>query len=101
MTSIVPSDSLQTGQPRRTRPESLLDVWLPVILISSVGIFLCYSIWGKTGEMLLDFGNEQYIAWQISQGKVLFSDVSCLYGPLSPNLNAIVMRMAGTQFNTI
>ncbi|MDP9174958.1 MAG: hypothetical protein M3O30_14010 [Planctomycetota bacterium] len=66
-----------------------------------MGIFLCCSIWGKTGDILGDFGNDQYISWQVSQGKVLFRDVACVYGPLSPNINALVIRAAGPQLNVM
>jgi hypothetical protein len=85
----------------RTWREPSWKRWFPPILISAVGIFLCCSIWGKTGEILLDFGNDQYAAWQVSQGKLLFRDIACIYGPLSPNINALVMRVAGPQLNAI
>jgi hypothetical protein len=85
----------------RTWWESSCNGWLPPILISAVAAALCCSIWGKTGEILLDFGNDLYTAWQVSQGKVLFRDVACIYGPLSPNINALVMRVAGPQLNAI
>ncbi|MGD0464861.1 MAG: glycosyltransferase family 39 protein [Tepidisphaeraceae bacterium] len=75
--------------------------WLPPTLILTTALSLSYWIWGHTGEILLDFGNELYTAWQLSQGKTLYRDVACLYGPLSPTLNAAIMRLFGPGLTTI
>jgi hypothetical protein len=81
--------------------ESLREIWLPIFLTTSVGVFLTCSIWAKTGDILGDFGNEQYVAWQISQGKILFRDVAYLYGPLSPDFNGLIAHLAGNQLDVI
>ena len=56
-------------------------------------------IWGKTGDIIGDFGHDRYIAWQVADGKMLFRDVACFFGPLSPDINALVIRLAGPQIN--
>jgi len=71
------------------------------LLIAAVAGSLACWIWGHTGEILLDFGGQLYIAWQVSIGKVLYRDVSSVYGPLSPCLNAIVMKLFGPSLNVI
>ncbi|HEX4054994.1 MAG TPA: glycosyltransferase family 39 protein [Tepidisphaeraceae bacterium] len=75
--------------------------YFPPILIFAVGASLCYWLWSRTGEILLDFGNELYTAWQLSQGKVLYRDIAYPYGPLSPTINATVMRVFGPSLTTI
>jgi hypothetical protein len=80
---------------------SFLHIWLPAALITTVGIVLCCSIWGKTGDIIGDFGHDRYIAWQVSNGKLLFRDVACIFGPLSPEINALIIRLAGPQFNVV
>lgn len=75
--------------------------WLPPVLIAAIGASLCYWIWSRTGEILLDFGNELYTAWQLSQGKLLYRDIAYPYGPLSPTINATVMRLFGPSLTTI
>ena len=70
-------------------------------LITAVGGSLAWWIWGRTGEILLDFGGQLYIAWQISSGKVLYRDVASVYGPLSPCLNAALMKIFGPSLNVV
>jgi 4-amino-4-deoxy-L-arabinose transferase-like glycosyltransferase len=75
--------------------------WLPPTLIATTGLSLAYWLWAHTGEILLDFGNELYVAWQLSQGKTLYRDIAYLFGPLSPTINATVMRLFGPGLTTI
>jgi hypothetical protein len=75
--------------------------WLPPALIATTLLSLTYWLWSRTGEILLDFGNELYIAWQLSQGKTLYRDIACLYGPLSPTINAAIMRLFGPSLSTL
>jgi hypothetical protein len=70
------------------------DAWFPQVLPLAIGIPLGLFLWGKTGEILQDFGNDLYFAWQLSQGKAL-------YRPLSPWINAGVMRALGTGVTPI
>jgi hypothetical protein len=93
----------QTSRPaaRRYIVPMRRPAWLPLTLILATTLSLTYWLWSRTGEIILDFGNELYTAWQLSQGKVLYRDVACLYGPLSPTLNAAVMRIFGPSLNTI
>ena len=39
------------------------------------------------------FGRELYVPWQLTQGKVLYRDIESIFGPLSPYLNALWMRL--------
>jgi hypothetical protein len=98
-----PNQLTQNGstKSRGTWAKSICNIWLPVALIFAVGACLCCSIWGKTGDIVGDFGDDLYDAWRVSQGKLLFRDVACFFGPLSPNINALIMRVAGRQFNVI
>jgi hypothetical protein len=75
--------------------------WLPPALIATTLLSLTYWLWSHTGEILLDFGNELYTAWQLSQGKTLYRDIACLYGPLSPTINAAIIRLFGPNLNTL
>jgi hypothetical protein len=69
--------------------------------LAAIGGGLCFWLWGRTGEILIDFGNELYIPWQLSTGQVLYRDVQCVYGPLSVNFNAFMMRLLGPGLPTI
>jgi len=77
------------------------EILIPVVLIGGTGSVLCWSIWGKTGDILIDFGNDLYVSWRVSQGDVLFRDVAYLYGPLSPTIDGLAMRICGAGIGTI
>jgi hypothetical protein len=71
--------------------------------IEAVGIFTlaCATVyfaatsWRKWSDPLIDFGEQLYSAWQLSQGAVLYRDVDLLYGPLSQYFNAGIFRIFG------
>jgi hypothetical protein len=73
-------------------------LWLEFIgLATLVGlaVFFVASSWRKWPDPLIDFGAQLYTAWQLSQGAVLYRDVSCLYGPLSQYFNAGLFALFG------
>jgi hypothetical protein len=57
--------------------------------------------WRKWPDPLIDFGRELYVPWQITGGKVLYRDIASLFGPLSPYVNALWMRMFGVSLMTL
>ena len=57
--------------------------------------------WRKWPDLLLDFGRELYIPWQITEGQVLYRDLACLFGPLSPYFHAFLFRLFGVSFATL
>lgn len=66
------------------------------IIILAIGtIFFIATSWRKWPDPLIDFGQQLYNAWQLSNGAVLYRDVGCIYGPLSEYLNAVVFWLFG------
>jgi hypothetical protein len=57
--------------------------------------------WRKWPDPLIDFGRELYVPWQITRGKVLYRDIASLFGPLSPYVNALWMRVFGVSLMTL
>ena len=57
--------------------------------------------WGKWPDVLVDFGRELYIPWQISEGKVLYRDIAYVQGPLSPYINALWFSVLGVSVHTL
>lgn len=57
--------------------------------------------WLKWPDIVVDFGKELYIAWQLVEGKTLYSDIAYFNGPLSPYLNAFWFRLFGVSFRTL
>ncbi|MCE5211470.1 MAG: hypothetical protein LLG40_07950, partial [Deltaproteobacteria bacterium] len=59
----------------------------PLILVL-VGICMLKLSWFKWPDLLIDYGRELYVPWQITQGGVLYRDINHLYGPLAHYFNA-------------
>ena len=69
--------------------------------VLGTALFMAAALWGRVGEVLADFGNELYVAWQLSLGKVLYRDIDYRFGPLSTYANALYMRIFGASVQTI
>ena len=49
-------------------------------------------IWARGCHPLVDFGREAYLAWQLSEGRILYVDINHLHGPFSPYANALAFK---------
>jgi len=63
--------------------------------LAASAVFFIASSWRKWPDPLIDFGEQLYSAWRLSQGAVLYRDVGLLYGPLSQYFNAGIFRIFG------
>ena len=50
------------------------------------------ATWGGWPDVLIDYGKELTIAWELAEGRALYRDVAYFLGPLSPYLNALCSR---------
>jgi 4-amino-4-deoxy-L-arabinose transferase-like glycosyltransferase len=57
--------------------------------------------WRKWPDLLIDFGHELYIPWQLASGKVLYRDIAFLFGPFSQYLNAFWFKLFGVSLSTL
>lgn len=64
-------------------------------MLMGLAAFFIATSWRKWSDPLLDFGDQLYSAWRLSQGAVLYRDVDLLYGPLSQYFNAGVFDLFG------
>ncbi|HET9553345.1 MAG TPA: glycosyltransferase family 39 protein [Anaeromyxobacteraceae bacterium] len=96
MTSTSPE-----SPPAPSAPTLLARFAPAAALVTAFAAMLIFS-WGKWPDVLIDFGHELYIPWQLSLGKVLNRDVMlAATGPLSPYLNALAFLVAGTSLRTL
>lgn len=72
----------------------------PLILVL-VGICMLKLSWFKWPDLLIDYGRELYVPWQITQGGVLYRDINHLYGPLAHYFNAFLFQIFGTGLSTL
>ena len=64
-------------------------------LVAAVGLLMLGLSWRKWPDVLIDFGQQLYLAWQMSEGRSLYADLVCNYGPLAAYLNAWAFGLGG------
>jgi len=70
--------------------------WGPWLLIAAGG-FMAHISWLKWPDLVIDFGEQVYIAWRLSEGAVLYRDIVYFYGPLSSTIHALLFKLFGPQ----
>ncbi len=75
--------------------------WLGALFIAGVAVAGLIWTWGTWPDILMDFGRELYIPWQLAEGKVLYTDIAYFNGPLSPYLNSLWFRLFGVSLMTL
>jgi len=75
--------------------------WAGPALILAVFIALLVWTWQRLADVLVDFGVQLYVPWQLAQGKVLYRDIAHYTGPLSVYFNALAFRMFGVSLRTL
>jgi Dolichyl-phosphate-mannose-protein mannosyltransferase len=70
------------------------------VILATAVVLLCWS-WGTWPDVLVDFGQQLYIPWQLSEGKVLYRDLAYYNGPLSQYANAGLFRLFGVSLRTL
>ena len=72
----------------------------PLSLVGLFAFFL-WKTWLKWPEPMVDFSRYLYIPWRLSEGALLFRDVSCFYGPLPLLVQAEAFRLFGPGLDVI
>ncbi len=75
--------------------------WVGPVAIIVVGFAMAYWSWGNWPDVLIDFGRELYVPWQLVEGKILYTDIAYLNGPLSPYVNALWFSLFGVSLLTL
>jgi hypothetical protein len=71
-------------------------------IIGAVFATLTFKTWRRWPDLVVDFGAQLYMPWQISTGAVLYRDVHYLAGgPLSQYYHALVFKIFGVSFLTL
>ena len=74
------------------------------ILRAALVLFAFYIVhlsFMKWPDVLVDFGRELYIPWQVSEGKVLYRDIAHFNGPFSVYLHAFLFSTIGVSIYTL
>jgi len=71
-----------------------IDLWIWLSL-PVVGVTLAMVSWQKWQDLLVDFGQQVYVPWQLAEGQILYRDIFYIYGPLSSYLHALLFKIIG------
>ena len=69
--------------------------WAGPLLLAFTALGMLSLSWRKWPDVLIDYGQQLYLAWQMSEGRSLYQDLVCNYGPLAAYLNAWVFQFGG------
>lgn len=86
--------------PAASRSETLRNVASAVVLGGTFVTF-AWASWRTWPDILVDFGQELYVPWRLSEGEVLYRDVAWVTGPLSQYVNATLFRLFGVSLSTL
>src|SRR5689334_6265115 len=96
---MAPSSVIRARRPfvahGRVRPSGAL------VLHAVLFAVLAAWTWLKWPDPIVDFGRELYVPWQLTRRKGLYRDIESVYGPLSPYVNALWMRLFGVSLLTL
>lgn len=74
---------------------------IPFFVLGSAFIILAFWSWRKWADITVDFGNELYVPWRLSEGEHLYRDLAFSVGPLSQYFNALLFRLFGVSLSTL
>lgn len=80
-----------------TLPDSYRNILVLAILVSAGGMMAWIS-WLKWPDLLVDFGEQVHVTWQVAEGKILYRDLAFAHGPLSIYLHALIFKLLGPGF---
>jgi dolichyl-phosphate-mannose-protein mannosyltransferase len=75
--------------------------WAGPSLIVIVFCVMTFWSWRKWPDLLVDFGQQLYIPWQLAGGKLLYRDIVILHGPLSQYFNAFWFKLFGPSLTVL
>jgi hypothetical protein len=70
--------------------------WLVVLFA-----ILLRASWLRWGDPIVDIGRELEIPWKVAAGQWLYRDMAYNYGPLSPMLHGLLLKLFGVQLGVI
>ena len=72
----------------------------PIVLLLAFA-YMIFISWRKLTDLLIDFGRELYIPWQITNGQLLYRDLAHIYGPFSSYFKALVFYIFGASITVL
>ncbi len=84
------------------KTSSRRDAVCAAAVIGAVFAVMTCKTWRRWPDLVVDFGAQLYMPWQLSTGAVLYRDVHYLAGgPLSQYYHALLFKIFGVSFQTL
>ena len=64
-------------------------------------LYMLVISWRKWSDLIVDYGQQLYVPWQLAEGQVLYRDIIYIYGPFSSYLHALVFKLFGPGMLTL
>ena len=97
----APDSPLPNSADRTARLWAKARPWAgPLSLAGLLAVFL-WKTWLRWPDALVDFPNFLYLPWRMSQGALLYRDLTCIYGPLPLLVQAGAFRLFGPGLDVI
>jgi hypothetical protein len=75
--------------------------WIGAAIVAAAFVAMLVWTWQTWADVLVDFGVQLYVPWQLTQGKVLYRDIAHYTGPMSVYYNALAMRTFGVNLRVL
>lgn len=75
--------------------------WIGPLVVAAAAVVMIVWSWARWPDVIVDFGRELYVPWQLSESKTLYRDLAYFNGPLSPSVNALWFRLFGVSLRTL
>lgn len=72
-----------------------------LIILLILASFCLFLSTGTVANVYIDVGREIYYPKAILEGKILYKDLFCIYGPFSYLFNALLYKIFGESLNTL
>ncbi|MGD0464925.1 MAG: hypothetical protein ABSB74_20765 [Tepidisphaeraceae bacterium] len=75
--------------------------WTGPAAVAAVFLAMLLWTWQTWADVLVDFGVQLYVPWQLAQGKVLYRDIAHYTGPMSIYYNTLAFRIFGPNLRVL
>jgi 4-amino-4-deoxy-L-arabinose transferase-like glycosyltransferase len=78
-----------------------LSAFISISILVCIGTFMLFLSWRKWPDLVVDFGGELYVPWQLMHGAVYNKDIIAGFGPLSYYINTFLFWVFGVNWMVI
>ncbi len=92
--------NINETEPSGGRIKLLLEA-VSFLMVSCVFMGLIFWSYRKWPDLLVDFGQQLYIPWRLTQGERLYADIAFFHGPFSQYFNAFWFHLFGPSLSIL